>query len=166
MKQTKRMIKGKTDMNITLRPVDDTNREAVIALSVREDQAFVAPNDYSLNEADEANAKAPGTARPFAIYADDKLVGFCMLSLDPDDDDPVDRYCIWRFMIDKSEQGKGYGQAALHEIIKYFKANDVDVIYLQTAPENEVGLHVYHKAGFRETGIISDGEAVLSLSIL
>ena len=148
-------------MIIKLEPINENNREAVLALSVREDQPFVAPNDYSLSEADEANAKAPGTARPFAIYAGEKIVGFCMLALDPEDENPVDRYCLWRFMIDKNEQGKGYGQAALHEIIKYFKENDVDMIYLSTAPENEVGLHVYHKAGFRETGIIDGDEAVL-----
>ena len=148
-------------MIIKLEPINDDNRKAVLALSVREDQPFVAPNDYSLSEADEANAKAPGTARPFAIYAGEKIVGFCMLALDPEDENPVDRYCLWRFMIDKNEQGKGYGQAALYEIIKYFKENDVDMIYLSTAPENEVGLHVYHKAGFRETGVIEDGEAVL-----
>ena len=148
-------------MIIKLEPINDDNRKAVLALSVREDQPFVAPNDYSLSEADEANAKAPGTARPFAIYAGEKIVGFCMLALDPEDENPADRYCLWRFMIDKNEQGKGYGQAALYEIIKYFKENDVDMIYLSTAPENEVGLHVYHKAGFRETGVIEDGEAVL-----
>ncbi|MBP5270313.1 MAG: GNAT family N-acetyltransferase, partial [Clostridia bacterium] len=66
-----------------------------------------------------------------------------------------------RFMIDKSEQGKGYGQAAMEEIIKYFKDNGADRLYLSTEPENEVGLHVYHKFGFRETGIISDDEAML-----
>ena len=148
-------------MIIKLEPINDNNRDAVLALSVREDQPFVATNDYSLREAAEANAKAPGTARPFAICAGEKIVGFCMLALDPEDENPVDRYCLWRFMIDKSEQGKGYGQAALHEIIKYFKENDVDMIYLSTAPENEVGLHVYHKAGFRETGIIDGDEAVL-----
>ena len=148
-------------MIIKLEPINDNNRDAVVALSVREDQPFVATNDYSLREAAEANAKAPGTARPFAICAGEKIVGFCMLALDPEDENPVDRYCLWRFMIDKNEQGKGYGQAALHEIIKYFKENDVDMIYLSTAPENEVGLHVYHKAGFRETGIIDSDEAVL-----
>ena len=140
------------DMKIKLEPINDTNREAVLALTVREDQLFVAPNDYSLSEADEANANAPGTARPFAIYAGEKLVGFCMLALDPEDENPVDRYCLWRFMIDKNEQGKGYGQAALHEIIKYFK-------------ENELGLHVYHKAGFRETGEMEDEEAILVLKL-
>ena len=182
------------DMKIKLEPINDTNREAVLALTVREDQLFVAPNDYSLSEADEANANAPGTARPFAqlfvapndyslseadeananapgtarpfaIYAGEKLVGFCMLALDPEDENPVDRYCLWRFMIDKNEQGKGYGQAALHEIIKYFKENGVDRIYLSTAPENELGLHVYHKAGFRETGEMEDEEAILVLKL-
>lgn len=35
---------------------------------MREDQPFVAPNDVSLRQADEANAEQPGAARPFAIY--------------------------------------------------------------------------------------------------
>ena len=150
---------------IKLEPVNDNNREAVLALSVREDQPFVAPNDYSLSEAYEANAKAPGTARPFAIYAGEKIVGFCMLALDPEDENPVDRYCLWRFMIDKNEQGKGYGQAALQEIIRYFKENGVDTVYLSTAPANARGLHVYHKAGFRETGEMEDEEAILVLKL-
>lgn len=30
---------------ITLRPITDENREAVLALTVRDDQPFVAPND-------------------------------------------------------------------------------------------------------------------------
>ncbi len=40
-------------MSISLKPIDETNREAVLALSVREDQPFVAPNDVSLRQADE-----------------------------------------------------------------------------------------------------------------
>ena len=54
-------------MHISLRPIDDTNREAVLALSVREDQPFVAPHDYSLKQAAETNEAHPGVARPFAI---------------------------------------------------------------------------------------------------
>ena len=146
---------------ITLRPITDENREAVIAMTVREDQPFVATNKVSLRQADEANAEEPGVARPFAIYADEKLVGFCMFAVDEEDEDPEDRYYLWRFMIDQNEQGKGYGQAALSEIINYFKGIGADRLYLSTEPENERGLHVYHKAGFRETGVIGDGEAVL-----
>ena len=57
-------------MIIKLEPVNDNNREAVLALSVREDQPFVAGNQTSLRQADEANAEKPGVGRPFAIYAD------------------------------------------------------------------------------------------------
>ncbi len=152
-------------MKIRLEPVSDKNREAVLKLTVREDQPFVAPNDVSLRQADEANAEDPGVARPFAIYADDKLVGFCMFAFDPEEEDPDDRYWLWRFMIDKSEQGKGYGQAALAEIIKYFRDNGADQLWLSTEPENECGVHVYHKAGFKETGDIDDGEAVFALML-
>ena len=148
-------------MNIELRPVDDDNREAVLALSVREDQPFVAPNDVSLRQYAEAEAEAPGVARPFAIYADEEPVGFCMFIFDPEDEDEEDRYYLWRFMIDRRYQDKGCGQAALDAIIRYFKDNGADRLYLSTEPENERGLHVYHKAGFRETGVISDGEAVM-----
>ena len=148
-------------MIIKLESVNDNNREAVLALSVREDQPFVEPNDVSLRQADEANAEQPGIARPFAIYADEKLVGFCMFAFDPEEEDEDDRYWLWRFMIDKNEQGKGYGQAVLQEIIRYFKENGADRLFLSTEPENELGLHIYHKAGFRETGMIDGGEAVL-----
>ena len=148
-------------MKIRLAPVTDDNREAVLALSVREDQPFVARNEVSLRQADETNAESPGVARPFAIYADEKLVGFCMFAFDPEAEDPDDRYWLWRFMIDKNEQGKGYGQAALSEIIRYFKENGADMLYLSTEPENELGLHIYHKFGFRETGVVNEGEAVL-----
>ena len=148
-------------MTIRLEPVNENNRDAVLALSVREDQPFVATNAVSLRQADETNAEAPGVARPFGIYADGRLVGFCQFAFDPEADDEDDRYWLWRFMIDRSEQGRGYGQAALREIIRYFRDNGADRLYLSTEPENELGMHIYRKAGFRETGIVSDGESVM-----
>ena len=150
-------------MQIQLEPVNDHNRDAVLALSVREDQPFVAKNEASLRQAEETNKEHPGLARPVAIYADGRLVGFCMFAVNPEDDDEDDRYYLWRFMIDRNEQGKGYGQAALQEIIRYFRALGADRILLSTEPENECGLHIYHKAGFRDTGCIDCGEAVLRL---
>ena len=150
-------------MSIELIPVTDENREAILALSVRDDQPFVASNKTSLRQAAETEEEAPGVARPFGIYADGKLVGFCMFAVAPDVDDEDDRYYLWRFMIDKNEQGKGYGQAALDEIIRYFRELGADRLLLSTEQDNERGLHVYHKAGFEETGAFDDGEAVLRL---
>lgn len=88
-----------------------------------------------------------------------------MFSFAPEAEDEDDRYWLWRFMIDKNEQGKGYGQAALDEIIRYFREHGADVLYLSTEPENECGVHVYHKAGFQETGEIDDGEATFILKL-
>ena len=164
-------------MAVTLRPVNDENRDAVIALSVREDQPFVAPNDCSLEEAAESEAKHPGVVHPCGIYADDKLVGFAMFICAPEDeysDDPDDpeeqydegeRYYLWRFMVDQHEQCKGYGQAALAWIIQYFRNRGAPALYLSTEPENELGLHVYHKLGFKETGEFDEDEAILKLEL-
>ena len=150
-------------MIIKLEPINDNNRDAVLALSVREDQPFVATNEVSLRQADETNAEYPGVARPFGIYADNRLVGFCMLAVNLEEEDEDDRCYLWRFMIDQNEQGKGYGQAALKEIIRYFRDLGGERVLLSTEPENERGLHVYHKAGFLDTGCIDDGEEVLRL---
>lgn len=152
-------------MKIALIPVNDDNKEAVLKLSVREDQPFVAPNDASLRQADELNAEHPGVARPFAIFADEKAVGFMQIVFAPEAEDPEDRFWIWRFMIDKSEQGKGYGQAALAQMIDYFRDGGADEILLSTEPENEVGLHIYHKAGFKDTGEMNDDEMILELKL-
>ena len=152
-------------MKIHLVPVNDDNKEAVLQLSVREDQPFVATNEESLLDAEECNEEYPGTARPFAIYADAQLVGFCLLGFDPNEEDELGRFLLWRFMIDKNHQGKGYGQAALAQIIQYYRDNGADRLLLSTEPENERGIHVYHKAGFRETGEFNDDEAVMKLML-
>ena len=88
-----------------------------------------------------------------------------MFAVDPEAEDEDDRYWLWRFMMDQTQQGKGYGQAALAEIIQYFRDLGADRILLSTEPENECGVHIYHKAGFRETGEVNDGEAVLKLAL-
>ena len=153
-------------MKIKLEPINDQNREAVIALSVREDQPFVSPNWYSLKQAAETEEEAPGVARPFAIYADGEMVGFTMFAFDEEYEDPNDRYWLWRFMIDESLQGKGYGTAALQEIIKYFREHGANNIRLSTKETNTGALGLYHKAGFRETGEMNDEEIVLQLDLM
>ena len=148
-------------MEITLKPVNDQNRAAILQLSVRDDQPFIASNARSLETAEEN----PGIARPFAIYAGDRPVGFTMFAFDEEYEDPEDRYWLWRFMIDKDEQGKGYGKAALEEIIRYFREQKANVVTLSTKPENETALHLYHQFGFLENGEMNDGEIVLKLTL-
>ena len=51
-------------MNVILKPIDERNREAVLALSVRDDQPFVADNRRSLEQAAAYEQEAPGSDKP------------------------------------------------------------------------------------------------------
>ena len=120
------------DKRIRLEPVNDDNREAVLGLSVREDQPFVAPNDVSLRQADEVNAEHPGVARPFAIYADEKPVGFCMFVFDPENEDRADlarelgvEYVMVTQKIDKTPDlsSADYEEVFSNKDIEIYKVN-------------------------------------------
>jgi RimJ/RimL family protein N-acetyltransferase len=58
-----------------------------------------------------------------------------------------------------------YGRAALARIIRCFRNHGAHVLHLSTEPNNELGLHVYHKLGFRETGEFDEDEAILKLEL-
>lgn len=147
-------------MKISLKEITEQNRQECFSLKVNPGQSeYIASNENSLNEAHE-NAEV---ARPFAIYADDKMIGFTMFAWDENNEDPEDKYWLWRFMIDKSLQGKGYGHLALKEIIKYFKDNGANIITLLTKESNITALSLYHQFGFRENGTTNDEEIVLKL---
>ncbi|MDE5589788.1 MAG: GNAT family N-acetyltransferase [Acetatifactor sp.] len=149
-------------MKVELRNIDAGNIEECEALQVAEEQAqYIASNIDSLKEAD-ANSNV---ARPFAVYIDDKMVGFTMFAFDEDYEDPNDRYWLWRFMIDRNLQGKGYGTLALREIISYFKENGAHNIKLSTKESNVTALSLYHNFGFQENGEMNDGEIVLNLNL-
>lgn len=133
-----------------------------LELKVTSDQArYIASNSDSWNTAKEKG----NVARPFAIYCDGEMVGFTMFAFDEDYEDPDDRYWLWRFMIDEKLQGKGYGTAALHAIIQYFKDHGADHIRLSTKETNTKALFLYRKAGFHDTGEMNDEEIVLQLDI-
>ena len=149
-------------MQAELREIDDRNIEECIALRVTAEQAqYIASNKDSLRDSTD-NLKV---ARPFAIYVDDRMVGFAMFAFDEDYDDPNDRYWLWRFMIDKDLQGKGYGCAALKAVIDYFKNQNVGYIKLSTKASTVQAISLYHKFGFRENGEMNDEEVVLRLDL-
>ena len=68
-------------MKIELRTIDDTNKAEVVLLEVSDSQKeYIASNALSLETS--LNAEYREIARPFAIYADEKLVGFTMFAFD------------------------------------------------------------------------------------
>lgn len=153
---------GTTGVCVELSPLEESGREEVVALQVAPGQEkFIASNAQSLEQA----AQAPAVARPFAIVAGGKTVGFAMLAFDFDNDDPADRYWLWRFMIGAQFQGKGYAAPALAAVLNYFRAHGADQVTLSTKPDNARALALYHKAGFAENGQMNDGEIVLKLPL-
>lgn len=99
--------------------------------------------------------------QPFGIYNEDKMVGYVMVVYDYD----IPEYDIWHMMIDASSQGKGYGSAALTQVIDYIETKpfgDSDRVTLTCKQENQIALKLYHRAGFVETGVEEDGEIELS----
>lgn len=54
-------------------------------------------------------------------------------------------------------QGRGYGQSALKELLKYaFEENGLNKVWLIVLKENEKGIHIYNKTGFNVEGILRE----------
>jgi diamine N-acetyltransferase len=97
---------------------------------------------------------------PWAVYAHDKLVGFVMYSESPV---PLtDEYWILQLMIDRGDQGLGYGQAALDQVLaRLLSKPDCREIWLSCHPANSIAIRMYRDRGFELTGRQVDGEICL-----
>ncbi len=143
---------------ITLRAVTKENWIECIKLSVNESQkAFVATNVFSL-----AQASVYSSYTPLAIYSDDLMVGFALYGVDPDDN----QMGISRLMIDQRHQRKGYGRAALVQLIERIKreASARHAIYLSFEPQNKNAEALYTSLGFAHTGEVEEGELIMKLT--
>jgi len=157
---------------ISLPKITFENFGECISLEVREDQKnFVARNLYSLAEAYIAltNGSVP---MPFAIYNDETMVGFIMISYEPadeDDDDDETVYLIWRLMIDKKYQGMGYGRQAMEKALEYirtFPHGEAGLAVVSYNPDNKAARQLYASLGFEETGELNeDGEVWAALKL-
>ena len=102
--------------------------------------------------------------QPFGIYDDDMMVGYVMVIYDYD----IPEYDIWHMMIDEKYQGRGYGKAALEEILSYISTKpfgDSNKVTLTCYEENKVALALYKNLGFEETGVVDDDEIELSMFV-
>lgn len=156
---------------LRLEKITGKNVWSILKLRVSQEQeSFVAPNDVSIIEAYTA-ITGNGYAFPFGIYEDDIPVGFLMVGFDADDcweDAPSiakGNYNLWRLMIDKNYQNKGYGKEAVRlalEFIKTFPCGKADFCWLSYEPENEIASRLYHSFGFVETGEM-DGDEIIAV---
>jgi RimJ/RimL family protein N-acetyltransferase len=148
-------------MNSALRvvPIDADVRPGVLALCVQESQLpFVGHVADSLADV----AVCPGS-EALALVVDDTVVGYvridrraAALGDHPLADGAV---ALRSFMIDAGRQGEGLGGRALDAIHAYVAGRhpDRERILLTVNVRNEGAVHVYRRAGYRDSGELYHG---------
>lgn len=149
---------------VTLREITADTVRAVTKLAVAESQqGYVAPNAVSL-----AQALFAPEAWYRAIYAGDEMVGFVMLEDQSLRTPPPDKPTIgvWRFMIDERFQGRGYGRAALLQVIEHARGKGLfDTLELSYVPGPGCPEPFYRRLGFCPTGRLDGNEVVLEIPL-
>ncbi|HDR7801284.1 GNAT family N-acetyltransferase [Bacillus tropicus] len=152
-------------MNIQLKVVTRENWEEALKLQVKENQLkFVPSVAVSLAKVcikpDGDNVEY----MPFAIYDGNHMVGFVMYAVVKE---TTDMYWINGFIIDRKQQGNGYGKAALQESIYLIKNTykACKEIRLTVHKDNISAKKLYECYGFQSLGHDYDGEQVYRLFV-
>jgi len=143
---------------VELREITAATVRTICGLEVAEEQREnVAPVAISIAQ---AHFEPRATFR--AIYAGNEPVGFMLWR---DDDKPGTAY-LWRFMIDRRHQGKGYGRAALEQAFALLKAQGVITLSASVVRGEHSPLGFYLSIGFIEANeVTSSGEWLILKSL-
>lgn len=137
---------------VSLREIVDGNRDAVLALRVAPGQErFVGSVRGAL-----AAAAAYPMANPWyrAVYAGDEPVGFVMVSWDVEPAPPViiGPWFLWKIIIDRRFQGRGYGAAAVRRVAGIVRAAGATELLTSYVSEDGGPAGFYRRLGFVPTG--------------
>ena len=145
-------------MPVELREITAETVRTICGLEVAEEQREnVAPVAISIAQ---AHFEPRATFR--AIYAGDEPVGFMLWR---DDDKPNTAY-LWRFMIDRRHQGKGYGRDALEQVFAMLKTHGVTTLSASVVRGEHSPLGFYLSIGFIEANqVTSTGEWLILKSL-
>ncbi|MGE6574949.1 GNAT family N-acetyltransferase [Paenibacillus xylanexedens] len=157
---------------ISLRKITLDNRRAIFNLEVSDDQRqFVASNLSSVASCYVLSQNG-GHPFPFAIYMDDQLVGFVMITYGITGYDlpsiADSSYCILRLMIDHQYQNRGYGRQAMVEILEFIRtypAGPAQYCWISYSPENVSAKKLYESFGFVDNGEICHDELITVLEL-
>jgi len=140
---------------ITLKEITRDNFWDCISLEVDPEQVeFVTSNAVSI-----AQSKVQPECIPMAVYDDDLMVGFVMYCIDEDDSE----YWIYRMMIDKNHQSKGYGKNAMELLLEKIKEDKSrNKIFLGVHKES-VAANMYKSFGFEFNGQVFGKEHIMRL---
>lgn len=156
---------------LKLKKINRNNVGEILKLEVFNNQkSFVATNNSSIIEAYIAITEN-NHVFTFGIYKDDTAIGFLMIGYDVNSDDEgapkiaKGNYNIWRLMIDKKFQGRGFGKKAMDlalDFINTFPCGTAKYCWLSYESDNEVARELYKSVGFVETDE-KDGEEIVAI---
>ena len=154
-----------------LKKINRNNVGEILKLEVFDNQkSFVATNNSSIIEAYIAITEN-NHVFTFGIYNDDTPIGFLMIGYDVNSDAEdapkiaKGNYNIWRLMIDKKFQGKGFGKKAMDlalEFINTFPCGTAKYCWLSYESDNGVARQLYKSVGFVEIDE-KDGEEIVAI---
>jgi diamine N-acetyltransferase len=139
--------------------LDLAHLSEIAGLQVEESQLpFFAPTEEIVAEAIRNSDRIP-----MAIRVDGVLVGFFVFHKDRRRGRTW--WLAW-FMLDKRQQGKGYGKAAFRRIVRLLATRpQCERVRLQVTPGNDGARSIYVRAGFEDTDEAIDGDDVLELPV-
>jgi N-acetyltransferase len=125
-------------------------------------QTFVASNAGSV-----AQASITPSAWLRGVEYQGNIVGLVLLadpSLGAIEDEPQDVLWVWRLMIDFSKQHMGLGNLVMQQVINHAKTRPgIKAVRLSYVPAPGNAQPFYLRAGFKDTGKVSDGEHEMEL---
>ena len=151
---------------VTLREIDDANRETVLSLAVAPAQEqFVSSVAESLAEA----ADYPH-AKPWyrAVFDGDDAVGFVMLSwnVEPQPPEIIGPWFLWKLLIDERHQGRGYGREIVQTVANLVRAEGATELLTSYTPGPGGPAGFYQRLGFVPTGGVDpNGEIIMRLKL-
>jgi len=146
-------------MKITLEPFTKDNWEDALKLSVNEAQREFAP---TVAESLAAAYIKPWDEAldPYLIHVDGAMVGCFYISYTPGS---KDNYWIGGFIIDHKHQRRGYGRAALLEILAFIPSVHPKCLEMKLTVEknNAVAQKLYQSLGFGDTGEVNRYDEII-----
>ena len=141
---------------ITIKQIDTENFWDIISLSLeKEQEELIVSNAVSI-----AQAYVQPECIPLAIYDNEIPIGFVMYCIDRDDGE----YWIYRLMVDKSYQNKGYGRQGMKQVVEIIKQDNTHhKIYLGVHLNGGASVHLYKSMGFVFNGQVFGKEHIMVL---
>lgn len=121
---------------------------------------------------EDAVADARACPRMWSVHDREQLVGFVMISDGipaetlAADDDIVGPYYLWRLLIDRQHQGRGYGRATIDAVVDYLRRRpNADALLTSCTAGEGSPQPFYLHCGFEKTGEVKWGEDILRLDL-